>query len=90
MRVYLFAACLALTACATETTGVVPIGTGGFMISKTDPMARFGGQLKAELMQEAAAHCARQGKQFSPTSSHSEDPVVYQKAASAEVQFRCT
>lgn len=90
MRVYLLTVCVVLAACAAETTGVVPIGAGGYMVSKMDPVARFGGEVKASLMQEAAAFCARQGKSFTPVSSTSEDPVVYRKAATAEVQFRCS
>lgn len=88
MRVYLLA--LALAGCAAQNTGVVPIGTGGYMISKSDPMARFGGEVKVAVMREAEAFCARQGKSFTPIASTSEEPIVYHRAASAEVQFRCS
>lgn len=90
MRVYLSVACLALASCAAQTTGIVSIGTGGYMISKADPMAHYGGQVKADLMKEAAAYCASQGKQFSPTNSTAADAVIYQRHATAEVQFRCS
>lgn len=89
MKLHLTLLAVALTGCASQTTGVVPIGSGGYMISKMDPVARFGGEVKAALMQEASAYCAKQGKTFAHLSSTSEEPVVYQKAATAEVQFRC-
>lgn len=89
MKVYLSAvAVLVLAACASNT-GIRPIGTGGYMVSKSDPLARHGGQVKADLMQEAEAFCTKQGKKFTPTESTSSDKIPY-KPASAEVQFRCT
>lgn len=80
---------LALAGCATTDTGVVPIGTGGYMLSKMDHMAWSGGAVKAEAMREAALYCAKLGKVFAPVTSTSQDAVMYQRAASAEVQFRC-
>jgi hypothetical protein len=79
---------LTLAACATST-GVVPMGTGGYMVSKLDHSAWSGGEVKAGLLREASLFCAKQGKVFAPVTSRSEDAVLYQRAASAEVQFRC-
>lgn len=87
---YAIALVLACAGCAaTDDTGIVPMGTGGYMISRLDRMAWSGGEVKATLMKEAATYCAKQGKIFSPVRSESQDAVMYQRSASAEVQFRC-
>jgi hypothetical protein len=90
MRVVLIAAAVVvLSGCATPNTGVVPIGNGVYMHSKFGSMVTFsGGQVKAELFQEAAAFCAKQGKKLIPGDSFSKDSGVG-TYASAEIQFRC-
>lgn len=80
-------AAFTLGACATST-GVVPIGDGINMLSKQDPMAWSGGKLKAELYNEATAHCKKQGKESSPVSDSSQDATM-SSYASAEIKFRC-
>lgn len=83
------AAVLGMAGCATPDTGVVPIGNGVYMHSKFGSALTFsGGQVKAELFQEAAAFCGKQGKQVTPVNSTSKDSG-YGTYASAEVQFRC-
>jgi hypothetical protein len=78
-----------LAGCATPNTGVVPIGNGIYMHSKFGSMVTFsGGEVKAELFQEAAQFCAKQGKQLVPVNSTSKDSGVG-TYASAEIQFRC-
>lgn len=77
----------ALVGCGT--TGVVPIGNGIYMSSKMGGMTDWnGGVVKAELFKEAAAYCAKLGKQPIPVSSTSQDAGMA-TYASAEVQFRC-
>ena len=90
MRSVSIAACictLALAGCST--TGVVPIGDGIYMSSKLGSMTTFnGGQVKAELFQEASEFCAKSGKRSVPVNSTSKDSGLG-TYASAEVQFRC-
>lgn len=78
-----------LGGCSTPNTGVVPIGDGIYMQSKFGSLVTFsGGQVKAELFQEAAAFCSKQGKKLVPVNSTSKDSGLG-TYASAEVQFRC-
>jgi hypothetical protein len=89
MKTIALFASLALAACATPNTGVVPIGNDVYMHSRFGSVTTFsGGQVKAELFQEAAAFCAKQGKSLTPINSTSKDSG-YGTYASAEVQFRC-
>lgn len=87
-KVLIVAAAAALVGCATNT-GVVPIGNGIYMHSKSGSMmTHSGGQVKAELFREAAVFCSKQGKQVAPVNSTSQDAGIG-TYASAEVQFRC-
>lgn len=84
-----FAVAAILAGCASPNTGVVPIGNGIYMHSKFGSAFTFsGGEVKAELFKEAAAFCAKQGKQLVPGNSTSKDSGIG-TYASAEVQFRC-
>ncbi|MGH8703179.1 MAG: hypothetical protein ACREVR_18670, partial [Burkholderiales bacterium] len=65
------------------------IGDGIYMVSKQDYMAWSGGNIKAEIYKEAAAYCAKQGKQSSPVGDGAQDASMYGQYASAEVKFRC-
>lgn len=91
MRVLGFAAAvlsMALAGCASNT-GVVPIGNNTYMHSKMGSMTTFsGGAVKAELFKEAAAFCAKDGRQLTPLDSSSKDSGLG-TYASAEIQFRC-
>lgn len=91
MRKFLFIAFAAgLAGCATPSTGIVPIGSGQYMASKMGEFTTFSGsQVKAELWKEAAAFCAKSGKQLVPGNSTAQDSS-YGKYASAEVQFACS
>lgn len=80
---------VSLAGCAS-TTGVVPIGDGLYMSSKQDYSLNYhGGKVKAELYQEAAQFCQKQGKKSIPVSDTSRDAAAYSNYASAEVKFRC-
>lgn len=79
----------ALASACTSPTGIVPIGNGMYMSSKLGGMATYsGGAVKAELYQEAAEFCAKQGKQVEPINSTSID-MIAMNYASAEIQLRC-
>lgn len=81
------ACAISLAACST-TTGVVPIGDGIFMLSKQEHMSWSGGQVKADLYTQAAAHCKALGKESVPVSDTARDATMG-SYASAEVKFRC-
>lgn len=86
---FLIVAAALLAGCATPNTGIQPIGNGVYMASKFGGMMTFsGGEVKAELYQEAGAYCGKQGKQVQPLDSTSRDSS-YGRHASAEIQFRC-
>jgi len=78
-----------LAACGTPTTGIVPIGDGLYMSSKSVGMLTYtGGEVKAELYREATGFCAKQGKGVIPVSSSSQNSRLA-AYASAEIQFGC-
>lgn len=78
----------ALAGCATNT-GIVQIADDTYMYAKQDWMAHSGGVVKAELYKEANAFCAAKGKKFTPANSSSQDALLYQASAGAEIQFTC-
>ena len=73
----------------TAPTGIVPIGSGLYLSSKLGGMGVYsGGQVKAELFKDAAAFCAKLGKEVSAQNSSSIDSLGL-NYASAEIQFKC-
>ena len=82
-------ATLALAGCASPNTGIVQIADDTYMYGKQDWMGHSGSVVKAELYKEANAFCASKGKKFTPINSTSQDAVVYQVSAGAEIQFTC-
>lgn len=81
---------VALAGCAASETGIVPIGDGLYMAGKQDySMNWHGAKVKADLYQQAAAFCAKQGKQSIPVSDTARDAAMYSNYASAEIKFRC-
>lgn len=80
----------ALIGCAANS-GVVPMGGDSFMVSR-QAATGFGGtgNLKAEAIKDASAHCAARGQDFQVTSAtQNEGPFVLGKYPRAEVNFRC-
>lgn len=80
-------AALVLGACSS-TTGIVPIGSGMYMLGAQDGWAYTGSSVKADLYHQANDFCARDGKQVEPVNSRGQDYGLGQYA-SAEIQFRC-
>lgn len=92
MKKLIFVAAIATSAiagCASTNTGIVQIADDTYMYAKQDWTAYSGGVVKAELYKDANAFCASKGKKFSPVNSTSQDAVVYQASAGAEIQFTC-
>lgn len=80
---------LVLAGCAAPNTGIVQIADDTYMHAKQDRMAHSGSVVKAELYKEANAFCVSKGKKFSPINSTSQDAILYQASAGAEIQFTC-
>lgn len=89
---YCFAAIAvaALAGCASNT-GIIPIGTDTYMVSRQAATGFSGsGSLKAEAFQEANAYCAGQGKSLQVVSTQeAQPPFVFGNYPKAEVQFMC-
>ena len=80
-----------LAGCASHS-GVVPMGQGEMMITKQAATGFPGlGNMKAEVMQEAAAHCRGQGRDFAVVHyEETKAPYALGNYPRVEVRFRCT
>lgn len=89
---YCFAVLVAATlaGCASNT-GIIPIGTDTYMVSRQAATGFSGsGSLKAEAFQEANAYCAAQGKSLQVVSTQeAQPPFLLGNYPKAEVQFMC-
>ncbi|MBS0316557.1 MAG: hypothetical protein JSR49_05475 [Proteobacteria bacterium] len=81
-------AAAALSGCATNS-GIVDLGGGNYVYEKEDAMAWNGSATKVEILKEASAFCARQGKQMLVQSSDAKPYTPGSSYAGAEVQFSC-
>lgn len=80
-----------LCSCASVsgTASVVPIGPDTYMVASSGSFFTLsGGQVKAQLFQEADRFCSSKGKHLMPVTTSSKDAAPY-TYASAELQFRC-
>jgi hypothetical protein len=81
---------LMLMGCAANS-GIVPMGASTFMVSK-QAATGFGGMgnLKAQVLQQAQAHCAEAGRDFEVVSiTESKPPYIFANYPRADLQFRC-
>lgn len=79
---------LALCGCATNS-GIVDLGGGNYVYAKEDAWAYNGNATKVEILKEASAFCAKQGKQMTVQSSDAKPYTPASSFAGAEVQFSC-
>lgn len=81
---------VALAGCAAQT-GVVATGQETFYASKQAATGLPGlGTLKADLIQQSAAHCAGMGRQLEVVStSETQPPYLLGNYPRAEITFRC-
>lgn len=88
-KLILAAAIVALTGCATSSTGVAPLGDGRYMLHGSD-LTGWGtpNEVKAALLKEAGEFCTKQGKQLTQVS-HVGNEAGFIASASADVTFRC-
>jgi hypothetical protein len=81
-------ALLALFGCTTNS-GIVDLGGGNYVYEKEDFWAYNGSSTKVEILKEASAFCAKQGKQMVVQSSDAKPYTPASSYAGAEVQFSC-
>lgn len=88
-RVILLIATLCLGACVSG--GPVSTGHGAYMLTKKSMGCGFtgGDGAKADLLREANAFCAKQGKEIETIDAAAKNGVPFVRCASAEVDFRC-
>jgi hypothetical protein len=81
----------ALLAGCAATSNIVPMGGDTYMMSKQAATGFPGlGNLKAEVLTEANAYCAKAGKKMQATqTSESRPPYILGNYPRAEVQFSC-
>jgi hypothetical protein len=91
MRISITLATLVVVAGCASQTGVVPNGSGGYMIAKQAATGFPGlGNLKAEALQEANQYCVTQGSElFITRSTETQPPYVLGNYPRAEIEFRC-
>ncbi|MEJ8855814.1 hypothetical protein WKW79_14620 [Variovorax robiniae] len=79
-----------LAGCASNS-GVIPTGSGGFLIAKQAATGFPGmGNLKAEVYQAAVAHCGKDKKEMEVTTyTESQPPFIFGNYPRAEVAFKC-
>lgn len=90
MRAASLAIALLVAGCASNS-GVIPIGTDTFMVSRQAATGFSGsGTLKAEAFQEANQYCAALHKKLQVVSTtEAQPPFVFGNFPKAEVQFMC-
>ena len=78
-----------LAGCAT-TSGIVPMGNGTFMISKSEwGIEHTGSSVKADALKEASAYCAGLHNDLEIVNTTQKDMVPFKSEAQAEIEFRC-
>lgn len=82
---------LALTGCMFNSTGIVPVGKGVYMVAKTSSGGGFVSAegTKVELYREANSFCTNKGKLLETVKITGKDGRLFVRSASAELQFRC-
>jgi len=86
----LVAVSLGLSSCASHT-GVVSMGNNKFMITKQQATGFPGlGNMKAEIISEASAHCARTNTELNVVSSkETQPPYILGNYPRSEIEFTC-
>lgn len=90
MRIVVVTTLLALAGCASNT-GVVALGQGQYMLAKQAATGIGGlGNLKGEVVQEAADHCRKAGRALHIVkASESAPPYILGNYPRAEIEFDC-
>lgn len=79
---------IALVGCSS--TGVIESGADSFIVSKRSAQVGFGEPIaaKADILQQANAHCAKLGKVIERIREESQ-PSGFGRPGSATLEFRC-
>jgi hypothetical protein len=78
-----------MVGCAHDA-GIIPIGNGTFMISKSEwGIEHTGATVKADVLKEASAFCMKQQRELEVVNTSQQDMVPFKSEAQAEVEFRC-
>ena len=82
-------AVITLAGCASS--GPVAMGKDTYMITKQSAGGLFvsGSSVKAEILAEANAFCARSGKAIELLSSDAKNAIPFAHMSGAEIQFKC-
>ena len=66
------------------------MGNGTYMISKSQwGIQHTGSSVKANVLKEAGAYCAKQQKELEVINAAQKDMIPFKSEAQAEVEFRC-
>jgi hypothetical protein len=89
MKKIIVLAVIVLAGCASS--GPVQTGKDTYMIAKTSAGGMFvsGAQVKAELIQEGSAHCAKSGKALELINGEGKNGIPFARQTSAEISFKC-
>jgi hypothetical protein len=80
---------LIMVACA-HNAGVIPIGHGTFMISRSEwGIQHTGATVKSDVLKQASEFCMKQGKELDIANTSQQDMVPFKSEAQAEVEFKC-
>ncbi len=87
--VTIIAASLILFGCTSS--GPVRTGQDTYMIAKQSAGGLFvsGGAVKAEIVAEANAHCAKEGKAMELLTGDAKNAIPFARMPSAEISFKC-
>ncbi|MFB9242262.1 hypothetical protein IV454_16885 [Massilia antarctica] len=90
MRPFLSLALAALLA-GCSSSGPVQTGKDTYMIAKTSGGGMFvsGATVKADLIQEGVAFCAKNGKTLELISGVGKNAIPFARTSSAEISFKC-
>ena len=80
-----------LLAGCSSNSGVVPMGSGRFLVSRQAATGFSGsGTLKADAIREANSYCQRDGRTAEVLKTwESSPPFIFANFPKAEVQFKC-
>ena len=89
MRLYPLAGCLLVAGCASS--GVIPIGSDTYMLTKTSAGGAFvsGAAVKGDLYVEANKFCADKNLVVETVEASSKNAIPFARMPSAELHFRC-
>ncbi|WP_075188179.1 hypothetical protein [Teredinibacter haidensis] len=80
---------LIILGCA-NTSGVVPLGGGSYLISRSEKgFDVTGSAVKADAIKEANEYCSLKNKSLELIKTNQKDMVPFKSDAQAEIEFKC-